>query len=87
MLTETSGAGAPFPHCAAHGASGGPRLPPEEFSVYVALIRTFPEEDCCGEREIDRLCLDSVCVCCCRIAQTMFSLGFMYATLILLGFY
>ena len=30
MLAETSGAGAPFPHCgAAHGASGGPRLPPE----------------------------------------------------------
>ena len=30
MLTETNGAGAPFPHCcAAHGASGGPRLPPE----------------------------------------------------------
>ena len=31
MLAETSGAGAPlFPHCgAAHGASGGPRHPPE----------------------------------------------------------
>ena len=30
MLTETNGAGAPFPHCcAAHGASGGPRAPPE----------------------------------------------------------
>ena len=30
VLAETSGAGAPFPHCgAAHGASGGPRLPPE----------------------------------------------------------
>ena len=31
MLTETNGAGAPFPHCfAAHGASGGPRAPPED---------------------------------------------------------
>ena len=30
MLAETSGAGAPFPHCgAAHGASGGPRAGPE----------------------------------------------------------
>ena len=30
MLIETNRAGAPFPHCgAAHGASGGPRLPPE----------------------------------------------------------
>ena len=30
VLAETSGAGAPFPHCcAAHGASGGPRAPPE----------------------------------------------------------
>ena len=30
MLTETKGAGAPFPHCcAAHGASGGPRAGPE----------------------------------------------------------
>ena len=29
MLIETNRAGAPFPHCcAAHGASGGPRLPP-----------------------------------------------------------
>ena len=31
MLVETSGAGAPFPHCgAAHGASGGPRAGPEK---------------------------------------------------------
>ena len=30
MLIETNRAGAPFPHCcAAHGASGGPRAPPE----------------------------------------------------------
>ena len=30
VLVETSRAGAPFPHCgAAHGASGGPRAPPE----------------------------------------------------------
>jgi len=31
VLIETNRAGAPFPHCcAAHGASGGPRLPPEQ---------------------------------------------------------
>ena len=31
VLVETSGAGAPFPHCgAAHGASGGPHAPPEQ---------------------------------------------------------
>ena len=30
VLADTSGAGAPFPHCgAAHGASGGPRAGPE----------------------------------------------------------
>ena len=29
-MSEYMSAGAPFPHCgAAHGASGGPRLPPE----------------------------------------------------------
>ena len=33
VLAETSGAGAPFPHCgAAHGASGGPRAGPEFLS-------------------------------------------------------
>ena len=34
MLVETSRAGAPFPHCgAAHGASGGPLLPPERIKA------------------------------------------------------
>ena len=37
MLTETNGAGAPFPHCCtAHGASGGPRAGPEQL-IYAGL--------------------------------------------------
>ena len=40
VLTETNGAGAPFPHCcAAHGASGGPRLPPEAQHLFSSLGR------------------------------------------------
>ena len=38
MLIETNRAGAPFPHCgAAHGASGGPRAPPEESKSWSSL--------------------------------------------------
>ena len=40
VLTETNGAGAPFPHCcAAHGASGGPRAPPEVLALSQANQR------------------------------------------------
>ena len=40
MLTETNGAGAPFPHCcAAHGASGGPRAPPEASTLTTIVTR------------------------------------------------
>ena len=55
-------AGAPFPHCcAAHGASGGPRLPPEgacgtpKNCLFVAVL---PSTDYGAATAIGRQCRD-----------------------------